>query len=425
MRLVKLLIFSFGLITFGQPSWKAVPNITPNINNQRFDDVYFLDENTGWTANGYYASVFKTTDGGLTWTEQLDEADLTGDFYFRNINFLNENIGFLGTLNDTFFKTIDGGDTWTAVTNISTNPNAICGLDTVGSSTVYGCGAFFEPAHIIKSTDSGSTWEYIDMSTYADALVEIKFLTETLGYVGGQSSTGAIVLKTTDGGTTWTEIFNSNIAGQYVWKLQVLDSDNDVIFGSIDTTAPNQGQLIKTTDGGVNWTSYNAPESKIQALGFINENRGWMGGHTTGFYETNDGGQSWTNINVGSNLNRIFIINSSLAYASGTSIYKFTSETLDVTNFEDTYTENPLEIHFSKNPVEDVLKLTIDFKSSDNILINLYDINGKQLKKLKREIVTAAVKKEYTFNVDYLVKGTYIIEFHNNLGRLSKKFIKL
>lgn len=424
MKYLNLIIFLTGFFALGQASWKAVPNITPNTNNQRFDDVFFLNDNLGWAANGFYAAVYKTTDGGLTWTEQLNENNLTGNFYFRNIVFLNENIGFVGTLNNTVFKTTDGGSTWNPINNIDPNPVAICGLDVVGPSTVYGCGAFFEPAFIIKSTDSGDNWTYLDMSSYATALVEVKFLTESLGYAAGKSSSGAVVLKTTDGGASWSEIYNSNIPGQYVWKLQVLDSNNNVIFGSIDTSAPNQGKLIKTTDGGLNWSSFDAPESRIQAVGFIDENTGWMGGHTTGFYETTNGGMSWTNLSTGSNLNRIFIINSSLAYASGTTIYKFTSQTLNSPDLEDTLQQNPLAIKLDHNPVKDILRFSIDFESPDNILIHLYDVNGKLIKKLARETIETSIKKEYQFNLIDLKSGTYILEVHNNLGRISKKIIK-
>ena len=67
--------------------------------------------------------------------------------------------------------------TWNLV-SISPNPAAICGLDCVGTSTVYGCGAYFGPAHVIKSTDSGDTWQFIDMSAYATALVDINFIDE-------------------------------------------------------------------------------------------------------------------------------------------------------------------------------------------------------------------------------------------------------
>lgn len=34
-----------------------MPDAISNINNQRFDDIFFLDENTGWAANGFYAAV--------------------------------------------------------------------------------------------------------------------------------------------------------------------------------------------------------------------------------------------------------------------------------------------------------------------------------------------------------------------------------
>ncbi|MFY0713947.1 T9SS type A sorting domain-containing protein [Seonamhaeicola sp. NFXS20] len=425
MKAIKISFLLLSFSVFAQSSWKLAPNIVPNNNGQRFDDVYFLDENTGWAANGYYASVFKTTDGGLTWTEQLNEANLPGNYYFRNIIFLNENIGFLGTLNNVFFKTTNGGQTWSEVTNITPNPNAICGLDVVGTSTIYGCGAYFEPAHIIKSTNSGNTWQYIDMSAYATALVEIKFTSETTGYVAGKSTTGAVILKTTDGGQTWTEIYNSNISGEYVWKLQILNSNPNTFFGAIYSTAPNPGKLISSSNAGITWNSFDAPESDVQAVGFINETTGWMGGHNTGFYQTNNGGQTWTNLNIGSNLNRIFVINESLAYASGTSIYKYTSETLNTESFNNDVAKNPLAILITKNPIENILEFTIDFKAPDNLLINIYDSNGKLLKKLQRDIITTKTKKVYNFNVSDLASGHYILEFHNNLGRISKHVIKL
>lgn len=415
--------FLYCLNSSAQATWQPLANIVSNTNNQRFDDVFFINENIGWAANGYYAAVYKTIDAGITWTEQLNESTLGGDYYFRNIEFLNENIGFLGTLDGEFFKTTDGGDSWTEVTNISPNPPAICGLDTVGSSTIYGCGAYFTPAHIIKSTDSGNTWQFIDMSAYANALVEIYFLTEDVGFVSGRNDNGATILKTTNGGATWTELYNSNIAGEYFWKLQVLESNTDIMFGSISSVVPNLGKLVKSIDGGATWSSYDAPETNIQAVGFINENTGWMGGHTTGFYETTNGGQTWSNLDIGNNLNRIFIINSNLAYASGTSIYKFTEETLGISTNE----ENPRErlpISLLKNPVTNTLQFEIEFQSNDNLLIELYDTNGKFIKQLSREIISQKTKKHYTFPLENLAPGIYIINLHNNTGRESFKFIK-
>lgn len=415
-------LFLISIYVHAQPNWQTLVNAPSNINNQRFDDVYFIDDNIGWAANGYYASVYKTIDGGQTWTEQLNEGMLGGNYYFRNIEFLDLNIGFLGTLNNKFFKTIDGGSNWTEV-SISPNPPAICGLDTVGGSTIYGCGAYFTPAYIIKSTDSGNTWQYTDMSSYANALVEIYFLTENIGFVSGRSNTGATILKTTDGGMSWTELYNSNVAGEYFWKIQVLKDNPNIIFGSISSVSPFLGKLVKSIDGGMTWNSYDAPETNVQAVGFINENQGWMGGHTTGFYETLDGGATWTNLNIGNNLNRIFILNSELAYASGASIYKFTSETLGVDSFEDQQRAS-LNIEFSNNPVSSLLEFNIEFNSDDNLLIELYDIKGKFIRQLARDNISSKIYKSYSFDVGDLAAGLYILNFHNNTGRESLKFIK-
>ncbi|WP_431137581.1 YCF48-related protein [Psychroserpens mesophilus] len=423
MKLAKIVFFLLSISLGAQSTWQPVPNIFSNPNGQRFDDVFFLNENLGWAANGYYARIYKTTDGGLNWTEQLNENNIPGGYYFRNIEFLNENIGFIGTLNGTFFKTIDGGVNWTQVTNITPNPNAICGLDAVGTATIYGCGAYFNPAHLIKSTDSGDTWSFIDMSSYANALVEVLFLDENTGFAGGRNSNGGLILKTTDGGLTWTEIYNTNVSGEYVWKLQTLEGNNNIMFGAVSSVAPNNGKLIKSIDGGVNWLEFESVETEIQAVGFITENHGWMGGHTSGFQETLDGGQTWTDLNIGSNLNRIFIINATTAYASGTTVYKYTEETLGV---EDLAQNNHphLDIKIFENPVESHLEFTINFESNDNILIELYDINGKFIKQLSRDIVLQTTLKKYNFNVSHLTSGTYFIGFHNNSGRSSLKFIK-
>lgn len=421
MKKIFLLILVSSTFLSAQ-TWQPLTSIPSNTigSNQRFDDVFFLNENLGWAANGYYSAVYKTTDGGINWTLQVTGAMLGGSHYFRNIEFLDENIGFLGTLNQKFYKTTDGGTTWNLVTNITPNPNAICGLDCVGTSTVYGCGAYFSPAHIIKSTDSGNTWQFIDMSAYANALVDINFLDENTGFVSGNNATGGVILKTTDGGITWTQLLNTGTNGDYVWKLQVLNSNNNVIFGSVEAASPNIGRLAKSSDGGATWTLQNAPETMIQAVGFLDENHGWMGGHTTGFYETLNGGATWTNTGIGSNLNRIFFIGD-IAYTSGRTIYKMSS-VLSNTDFQE-QNRVDLNVKVSPNPLTDKLNIEINFLAEDHLIIDLYDNSGKLVKRLMKDDINTVGIKKYTFDFPYST-GTYYIDFHTNTGRQSSKIIK-
>ncbi|NHM06361.1 T9SS type A sorting domain-containing protein [Flavobacterium sp. CYK-4] len=432
MKKLFLFCWAISLNLQAQLQWRPLPTAITNIDNQRFDDVFFLNENLGWAANGAYAAVYKTTDGGATWTTQITEQSLGGNYYFRNIEFLNENIGFLGTLDNVFFKTIDGGTTWIPVTNLPNAPRAVCGLDAVGESTVYGCGAYFSPAsgtpaYIIKSTDSGATWQHIDMTPYATALVEILFQDENVGYASGADSNGGVILKTTDGGATWASIYNSGIPGEYVWKLQILSSNNNVLFGSVEASEPNNGRMVRSLDGGVNWIAKEVPFTSVQAIGFLTENHGWVGGYTSSigtnfpFMETNDGGDTWTDAGVGGNLNRIFFLSDHLAYASGATIYKYSESLLSDPNFVDT-NRVPLKVTVAPNPVKDKLSVSIDFPEPDHIVMRLYDATGKLLKVLKGESVSAGTKK-YTFDFPY-PSGTYFLNLHNDTGRQSVKFVK-
>ncbi len=418
---ILFLLVSFS--SFAQLQWQPLANAPTNNGNRRFDDVFFISENIGWAANGGRGAVYKTVDAGITWNLQMSNATNGTNYYFRNIEFLDQNIGFIGTLNGIFFKTSNGGTTWTAVTNFPTNPVAICGLDAVGISTIYGVGAYYEPAFLIKSTDSGATWTYNDMSAYANGLVEVLFIDENIGFCSGIKANGGVILKTIDGGVTWTEIYNSNIAGEYVWKLQILPgTNNNTIFGSVEAVAPNLGKLIKTFDGGTTWASKIFPDVDVQAVGFISATQGWMGGHHTGFYETFDGGDTWTNLSVGSNLNRIFFLSPTLAYASGTTIYKFSDSSLSNVDFTEKE-RVPLVVKITPNPVVDKLQFSIEFLENDHIKIELYDDLGRRLKELQKENISEAMIKNYSFDFPYAA-GTYILNFHNNTGRQSVKFVK-
>lgn len=402
--------FLLSFLAVAQSSWRQLPNAPTSVG--RFDDIFFLNEELGWgaTGGGY---VFKTTDGGDTWEQKL----YLGNSYFRNIEFIDENVGFLGTLDGVFYKTDDGGDTWLPVT-INPNPPAICGLDAVGASVIYGVGSFYSPAFFIKSTDGGLNWSYVDMSMYAEALVEVLFIDELHGFMSGSGYSGGVVLETFDGGITWNEIFNSGNYGDYVWKIQLRDN-NTHMFCSVQSNS--EGKLIRSFDSGVTWVVTSAPEAYVQAVGFISDTHGWMGGHNTGFWETTNGGIYWDNMNLGASLNRFFFFNDELAYCSGQSVYKY-DDLLSVGEFEET-PQNDLEIVIAPQPIQDMLNIKIYFNHTDNLLLGLYDISGRFVKRLIRDQIPGGGEKEYNFSFDYPA-GAYVLDFHTNNGRRGYTIVK-
>lgn len=403
-------VFAIPFLSIAQPTWRSLDNAPSGLG--RFDDIFFLNEQLGWAANGPSGMVFKTTDGGESWEQQLELFS-----YFRNIEFIDENIGFLGTLDGIFYRTTDGGANWQGVF-IQPNPEAICGIDAVGENTVYACGSWFTPAYFIKSTDAGVSWEYFDMSDYATALVEVLFVDEQFGYAAGQNNEGGVILRTEDGGQNWEEIYNSNNAGEYVWKLQLMEN-NTYIYGSIQSGF--QGKLIKSFDSGATWEAKNFPDASVQGIGFVSPTHGWMGGHNSGFYETTDGGDTWNNTGLGYNLNRFLIFNDHFGYASGETIYKF-EEGLSITDFSNEQSDD-ISITIAPMPIKEKLNISVEFTHIDNLLIEVYDMNGRLLQSLIRDRVPSAETKHYSFDFNYPA-GTYLINFQTNNGRRSHKVIK-
>lgn len=415
-QLASLLLFFITGVVICQPTWQPLTSIPESV--ARYDDIFFLNEDLGWAADGAGSAVYKTSDGGTSWTLQLS----IGGVYLRNIEFLNQDIGFLGTLANQFYKTIDGGNNWQLVTTIPGPVQAICGLDIVGT-TVYGCGAYFSPAYIIKSIDSGSTWQFIDMSQYAESLVEVLFIDENLGFASGGDENGGVILKTVNGGLSWSQIYNSGIPGEYVWKMQKLFSNPDIMFASVESVEPLNGKLLKSTDGGNVWISKAVPDTHVQAVGFISENHGWMGGHGLGFLETFDSGNTWTDIGLGSTLNRIQIFNEDLAYCSGKQIYKFFDNNLIVDSFP-TIPAGTISITISPNPIQEILTFKINYAMEDHMIIRLFDINGKLLQTFTRETISSPGTKNYSFPFVY-PEGIYYLNFHNDAVGHSEKIVKI
>jgi photosystem II stability/assembly factor-like uncharacterized protein len=144
----------------------------------RHNDAYFVTPDTGWIVG--YGGVFKTVDGGKSWSQQT-----IGGKYLRSVDFVNATTGWIGTIDDPFrfFGTHDGGDTWVDVTNRLQGPApmGICGLWHVDERIVYGVGSFAGSAVLVRTDDGGGTWTTMSMAQHAGSLVDVYFFDELVG----------------------------------------------------------------------------------------------------------------------------------------------------------------------------------------------------------------------------------------------------
>ncbi|MGI8892604.1 MAG: VPS10 domain-containing protein [Bacteroidia bacterium] len=99
-----LLTTIFKTTDCGQ-SWNSITNLSLNVPVS----MWFTDNNTGYITSIF--SIKKTTDGGITWTDQASSPPSWGSFmdWVSDVYFLDDTVGF-AVGNSQFYRTYNGGE---------------------------------------------------------------------------------------------------------------------------------------------------------------------------------------------------------------------------------------------------------------------------------------------------------------------------
>ena len=204
--------------------------------------MFFLNENNGFVGSSEYGSpydpgIYKTTDGGDSWNNVLQQAPHS----IESIFFANNLVGWAVGWENPIYKTVDGGDNWQVVANNNLRLKSILFIDSnngwaIGTRQV----GTTEEGVIIKSLDGGYNWDTV--YTSQDYVFNSVFFNSALkGYVVGYSG---IILSTTDGGAHWYPQFdNSN---KFLADIFFINENNGWVVG-------DDGIILKTTTGGVSF----------------------------------------------------------------------------------------------------------------------------------------------------------------------------
>ena len=206
-------------------------------------DVFFIDENYGWTLNMETAVVVnRTVDGGQTWTSSTLDAETSN----KNMTFICANNGFLYGPQGDIFKTTDGGQTWSGPQNLGTT-NFVEKILFIDQNIGFAVGGFGgSNGFVSKTIDGGANWNTVTISEHVRA---IYMLDSQTGWVTGYSGK---LFRTTDGGESWA--LRNNYIGGRARSLFMLNQNYGLalIHDDLQTTAGN-GHLIQTSNGGTSW----------------------------------------------------------------------------------------------------------------------------------------------------------------------------
>ncbi|MCH7872106.1 MAG: hypothetical protein IID33_10445, partial [Planctomycetes bacterium] len=295
-----------------------------------------LNENTIYAGTGeanyanhsrYGLGLYKSTDGGDTWTQHAESTFGGRCFSKMAINPANPQIlyaaitraggfpelaaakghpGATGPLG--VFRSLDGGENWTHLTGGLPNLSATdIAIDPVNPNNVYaGIGRIFgNPDNgVYKSTDGGNSWTKLagglptanigrialDVAPSSPQRVYVLIARPSNAFGGGASTLGAF--RSNDGGATWTSLPIGSLQATYGWYLAVVAvhpvNPDLVVMGGLN--------LRRSTSAGASWSTITPPHVDLHAAAW-DANLRLLTGDDGGVHRSLNDGSNWSSIN--------------------------------------------------------------------------------------------------------------------------------
>ncbi len=237
---------------------------------------------------GSNRGIFKSTDGGETWTNVFSTG--TSNYLYIACDSLN-NVYVANVSNGLIYST-DGGQ------NFTTIPASTFGGNNVNAVACGRNGHIFVGATnggVWRSTDYGATFANTGAQTYTIVEIKVDKYNANIIYAGASSSTIGGFFISTDGGAT----FGSAIGSDRIWEI-LQPSPGNLYTATTNSPYP----FSKSTDGGLTWTvvSYQPAAMRGATLDLINHI--YIAGNG-GVYKSTDNGATFINHNFTTSSNKI------------------------------------------------------------------------------------------------------------------------
>lgn len=291
-----------------------------------FTDIMFTDSLSGWAVgfagnsaeNG--GSIFKTTDGGTTWT-RIQQA-----YTLWRVKFLDSQRGYaVGAMygaawGPPVLRTIDSGATWQMIRMKKNNDQGLYGLSVFDKNVL----AIGDEGYIATSTDAWGEFGFPHgESLFTQKIIstlyqfeDIFFINEQKGWAVGSKKNGPddwaqVILHTSDNGQTWREqyYFETGEGLGFAFRLNAVQfvdekkgwavGSNMNLYGSDPTTG-----ILYTHDGGQTWTQQGQGVATDESMDvfFLDGQKGWILTNANGtvkLLKTSNAGANWQLVDTG------------------------------------------------------------------------------------------------------------------------------
>jgi photosystem II stability/assembly factor-like uncharacterized protein len=193
------------------------------------NDIQFYDRNIGFAA-GFGSSLLKTTDGGENWFHALTPSSL---ITFHAL-FIMDPMNVYATADfSSIFRSSDGGLTWDSLSVGMPNPFFTIFFLNHNTGWVSGCCGMY-----YKTTDAGISWTPETYLTPGLSIYSADFIDGNKGWL---SADAGYIFRTSNGGESWDSLYSGTNN-----DLRTIQFVND----SIGWVIGYDGTILKTTNGG-------------------------------------------------------------------------------------------------------------------------------------------------------------------------------
>ncbi|MCP3960309.1 MAG: hypothetical protein GY719_20900 [bacterium] len=244
---------------------------------------------------GADAGVYKTTDGGDSWSRAGDPLALDGFTVLKlAVDPQTPTNIYAVTFFGGVYKSTDGGDTWNAANNGLTSLSiSVLAIDPQTPTTLY---AGTTDSGVFKSIDGGSTWSTASTGLLDDNVVNLAIDPQTSTTLYADTFSGPI-FESTDGGGTWNDT-GSGPTGGYNGTLVIDPQTPTTLY-----LGHFANGVLKSIDGGATWNALSdgIVAARVDSLAIDPQTpttlyAGIVGG---GVFKSTDGGAAWNAINEG------------------------------------------------------------------------------------------------------------------------------